>query len=318
MSRNAHNIVIKVGTAVLTGGGRELDVGYMDELVRQIASLYNSNNPASNDGRGHCKPVHRVALVTSGAIRAGMTALGLLELNTIAEQQAAAAIGQGLLMSIYRELFARHEIPVAQVLLTRDDVAVRSRFLNARHTFQKLFEWGALPIVNENDTVAVDEIKFGDNDHLAALVGLIVDADLIIMLSDVDGFYLHPKGRHTRPLDTVTEITPQMREAAEDSKTSLGTGGMVSKLEAAEVAMSCGMPMVIAHGREKDVLLRIVSGEHIGTFFMPARRLRGKKRWLAYAPRARGKIIVNVGAMEQIVHHGKSLLPVGIINIEGS
>ncbi|MFA4028578.1 MAG: hypothetical protein GDYSWBUE_000594 [Candidatus Fervidibacterota bacterium] len=309
--RDVKRIVIKVGTAVLTGGGEELDPDYMASLAEQIVSVIRGAPHRSGYGE-QCKE-RVVTLVSSGAIRAGKSQLGLIDLHAISEKQAAAAVGQVQLMSIYRELFWRYGIHVAQVLLTRDDVAVRTRFLNARNTFQKLFEWGVLPIVNENDTVATEEIKFGDNDQLAALVGLVVDADLIIMLSDVDGFYM-PSGR----LDVVTEITDEMMEAAEGSKSGLGTGGMYSKLQAAQVAMDCGIPLVIAHGRHENVLERVISGEAIGTFFVPRRRLPARKRWLAYAPRTRGKIVVNEGAMMQILHHGKSLLPAGVISVEGN
>lgn len=309
--RDVKRIVIKVGTAVLTGGGEELDPDYMASLAEQIVSVIRGAPHRIGYGE-QCKE-RVVTLVSSGAIRAGKSQLGLIDLHAISEKQAAAAVGQVQLMSIYRELFWRYGIHVAQVLLTRDDVAVRTRFLNARNTFQKLFEWGVLPIVNENDTVATEEIKFGDNDQLAALVGLVVDADLIIMLSDVDGFYM-PSGR----LDVVTEITDEMMEAAEGSKSGLGTGGMYSKLQAAQVAMDCGIPLVIAHGRHENVLERVISGEAIGTFFVPRRRLPARKRWLAYAPRTRGKIVVNEGAMMQILHHGKSLLPAGVISVEGN
>lgn len=309
--RDVKRIVIKVGTAVLTGGGEELDADYMASLVEQIVSVARGAPQRDKVRRRANGKI--VTLVSSGAIRAGKSQLGLIDLHAVSEKQAAAAVGQVQLMSIYRDLFWRHGIHVAQVLLTRDDVAVRSRFLNARNTFQKLFEWGVLPIVNENDTVATEEIKFGDNDQLAALVGLIIDADLIIMLSDVDGFYL-PSGK----VEVVTEITDEMMEAAEESKSGLGTGGMYSKLQAAQVAMDCGIPLVIAHGRHANVLERIIAGEAVGTFFVPKRRLPARKRWLAYAPRARGRIVVNEGAMVQILRHGKSLLPAGVISVEGS
>lgn len=314
--QGVRRIVVKVGTAVLTGGGEELDVDYMASLAEQIASIMNAGCSAALNERERQDGRRLISLVSSGAIRAGMSHLGLVELHAVSEKQAAAAVGQVQLMSIYRELFWKHGVHVAQVLLTRDDVAERSRFLNARNTFQKLFEWGVLPIVNENDTVATDEIKFGDNDQLAALVGLVTDADLIIMLSDVDGFYL-PSDGGMRKIEIVTEITDEMIEAAEGSKSGLGTGGMVSKLQAAQVAMDCGIPLVIAHGRHQNVLESILLGEAAGTFFVPKRRLPARKRWLAYAPRARGRIAVNEGAVRQILHGGKSLLPVGVIAVEG-
>lgn len=293
-------VVVKVGTSTLTGGKETLDIAYITELVCQICQVADEGN--------------RIVLVTSGAIRSGMASLQLKPPLSLAEKQAAAAIGQTLLMHTYRELFAQHGFNVGQVLLTRSDVEDRERFLNAKQTFAQLFRWGAVPIVNENDTVATEEIRFGDNDLLAALTALVVDADLVILLSDVDGLVL--RGGERRILNEVKELTDEIwRSAGKAGR--LGTGGMVSKLQAAEVTMECGIPLVVANGRAPNIVVRVVHGEKIGTRFIPRRTLPARKRWLAFAPRVHGQIIVNEGAKRSILERGTSLLPAGIVGVIG-
>ncbi len=295
-------VVVKVGTSTLTGGKEALDTDYMADLVRQICQ-------AMADG-------YRIVLVTSGAIRSGMMALGLKPPLSLSEKQAAAAIGQSLLMHTYRELFARYGRQVGQVLLTRADVEDRERFRNARQTFQQLFRWSVVPIVNENDTVATDEIRFGDNDLLAALTALVTDAELIILLSDVPGFFLKPLKGPAQLLREVRELTEEIWQSA-GKASRLGTGGMVSKLKAAEVTMTCGIPLVLANGREPNILLRVLQGEPVGTRFLPYRHLPARKRWLAFAPRVQGNLWVNEGAKQHIITHGSSLLPAGILQVQG-
>ncbi len=300
-------VVVKVGTSTLTGGEETLDIAYMGDLVRQICQVADEGNP--------------IVLVTSGAIRSGMAALQLKPPLSLSEKQAAAAIGQSLLMHTYRELFAQYRRNIGQVLLTRADVEDRERFLNAKQTFAQLFRWGAVPIVNENDTVATEEIRFGDNDLLAALTALVVDADLVLLLSDVDGFVLRGAGRGTRDeerrtLREVRELTDEIWQSAGKAG-RLGTGGMMSKLQAAEVTMDCGIPLILANGRTPNIVVRIVFGEPIGTKFVPRRTLPARKRWLAFAPRVHGQIVVNEGAKRHIVEHGSSLLPAGIIGVIG-
>ncbi len=295
-------IVVKVGTSTLTGGKESLDIDYMADLVKQLCQVADEGN--------------RVVLVTSGAIRSGMAALNLKPMLSLAEKQAAAAVGQSLLMHTYRELFARYGHYVGQVLLTRADVEDRERFRNARRTFQQLFRWSVIPIVNENDTVSTEEIQFGDNDMLAALTALVTDADMVILLSDVDGFFIKPQKGEPYLVSEIRELDETIwRSAGKSGK--FGTGGMVSKLQAAEVLMNCGILTILANGRTQDVVLRIVKGEQLGTRFMPKRFLPARKRWLAFVPRVRGQIIVNEGAKRSIIAEGKSLLPAGILGVAG-
>ncbi len=295
-------VVVKVGTATLTGGKETLDTDYMADLVRQICQ-------AAAEG-------FRMVLVTSGAIRSGIAALNLKPPLSLSEKQAAAAVGQSLLMHTYRELFARYGRQVGQVLLTRADVEDRERFRNAKQTFQQLFRWSVIPIVNENDTVATEEIRFGDNDILAALTALVTDADLVILLSDVDGFYFKPPKGAPRLLREVQALTDEIWQSAGKAG-RLGTGGMVSKLQAAEITMNCGIPLVLANGRTPNVIVRLLRGEPLGTRFVPLRSLPARKRWLAFVPRVHGQIVVNEGAKQHIVQHGSSLLPAGIMAVQG-
>lgn len=298
--KDPKTLVVKVGTSTLTGSTDQLDESYMESLASDLC--------AQADAGRH------VVLVTSGAIRFGSIALKRSNLRGIQEKQAAAAVGQGLLMQAYRKLFARSGRDVGQVLLTRADVEERARFVNARNTFRKLFSFGVVPIVNENDTVAVDEIRVGDNDTLAALVSLVVDADLLLMLSDVEGF--HPS-RGAEPLGMVERLTPEIWAAAGGAGRGGGVGGMRSKLEAANICMSCGIPMIIANGRRLGVMESVVRGNAVGTLFMSCRRLRGRKRWLAFAPKSRGSIRINDGARGSIIKRGTSLLPIGVLSADG-
>lgn len=279
----------------------------IDRLVRQLVD-------AVNQGK-------ELVLVTSGAIGAGMSRLGLKERpRSVPGQQAVAAVGQGLLMQVYEKLFAEYGHVVAQVLLTREDLQNRRRYLNSRNTLLKLFEYGAIPIVNENDTVAVDEIRFGDNDTLSALVASLIDADLLVILSDVDGLYSgNPQtDPHARRLDVVREVTPELWKAAQGPGSALGTGGMVTKLEAARIAMASGCAMVVAHGAEEEVLLKILAGERVGTLFLPRERMTGRKRWIAFLQQPRGVLSVDEGAGRALTREGKSLLPIGIVKVEGT
>ncbi len=297
-------LVVKAGTSILTGGTDRLDIPYMADLVGQICQLWDQGN--------------RVVLVTSGAIRSGIGALGLKEPLSLAEKQAAASVGQGLLMATYRELFGRLGKQVGQVLLTRADVEDRQSFLNARRTFQQLFRWSVVPIVNENDTVATEEIRWGDNDILAALTALATDADLLLLLSDVHGFYVRKPIRGEKPsfLEEVREITDDLWARA-GSGGPLGSGGMLTKLQSAAIMMDCGIETVVANGRAANVLIRIASGERLGTRFVPIRRLPARKRWIAFVPRVAGQIVVNEGARRSLIERGTSLLPAGVVSCSG-
>jgi glutamate 5-kinase len=300
-------VVVKIGSSSVTGTGGEPDAGRLGDLAGQVAAL-------KSDGI-------EVLLVSSGAIAAGVGRLGLDgRPSTIPEKQACAAVGQGIIMQVYEKLFSGHGLIAGQVLLTRGDLADRSRFLNARNTLHTLLHLGVVPVINENDTVAVEEINFGDNDFLSALVAGLVDADLLCLLTDIDGLYsADPRvDPGARLIPTVTTVTPELELAAGGPGTARGSGGMASKLAAARVAMQCGTAAVVARAGERDVLPRILAGEELGTFFCPgATRLEHRKRWIAHGAPVAGRVEVDDGAVRALVRGGKSLLPSGVLGVEG-
>lgn len=299
-------LVVKVGSSSLIYKNGKPNISRMEYLARELSDLRN---------RGM-----EVILVTSGAQGVGLNRLGFsVRPKNMPEKQAVAAVGQGMLMHIYEKLFAEYGVIVGQVLLTKEDFADRSRFLNARNTLYALLGLGVIPIINENDTVAVDEIRLGDNDNLAALVGGLVDADVLILLSDVDGLFSgDPRYvKDARLITDVREISEEMEGAAGGSGSSVGTGGMVTKLQAARIAMHSGVVMVLANASEKDVVRRIVAGEEIGTVFWPQLKLVNKKRWIAYGSSVQGRIFIDGGAAGALLRSGKSLLPSGITRVEG-
>lgn len=302
-----NRIVVKVGTSSLTYGTGKLNITQMERLVRELADLHN---------RGK-----EILLVSSGSIGAGWGKLGFsARPKTIPEKQAAAAVGQGILLHMYEKLFAEYGITVGQVLLTREDFTDRRRFLNARNTLHTLLRFGVVPVINENDTVSVDEIRVGDNDTLSALVAGAVDAGLLLVLSDTDGFYTADprENKDARLIESITEITPEIEKNAGGAGTKVGTGGMASKLQAARITMHSGLPMVIAGAFKKDIVRRVIAGEPVGTVFWPTVKLENKKRWIAYGSSVRGKIHVDAGAARAILVKGKSLLPSGVTRVEGS
>jgi glutamate 5-kinase len=298
-------VVIKIGTTVLTKPSGVINEVTIERIVDDVAELLNLGAEA--------------IIVTSGAIGAG---LGRLKLQgrTIREKQALASIGQSHLMGIYDKFFRKHNRLVAQVLLTSDDLAQRQRYLNARNTLLTLLSLDVVPVVNENDTVAVEEIKFGDNDRLSALVASKVEADQLIILTDVEGFFSadpHAESK-VKLIKEVEEITPELEEKASGSGTLRGTGGMVTKLEAAKIATASGITMYIANGNREGVLKKIWNGENPGTKFLPAKeRIVSRKRWIAFDTRIEGKIAVDEGAKDALLRRGKSLLPSGISLVEG-
>jgi glutamate 5-kinase len=323
-------IVVKVGTSTLTDSRGGIDRAFVADLAAQLAN----ERHAGKD----------VVLVTSGAIRAGRERLEAgkggreegrkvgasstgvqgggsassisLHPSSLPYKQAAAAVGQGLLMHTYTEAFAWRSVEVAQVLLTRDDLADRRRFLNARNTLKALLALGVVPVINENDTVAVEEIKFGDNDQLAAHVAVLIEADLLIILSDVEGLFESVDAGDV--IRTVSRIDSSIEALAGGSASGVGTGGMRTKIEAARIATASGIRTVIASGRRERVIADVVSGEEIGTTFLPqSGRLRGRKRWIAAGSRPRGSVTINRGAAEKIVAESVSLLPVGIVEVCG-
>jgi glutamate 5-kinase len=263
----------------------------------------------------------QVVLVTSGAIVTGIARLALGERpRSIPEKQAAAAVGQSALMWEYDAAFKRHGIAVGQVLLTAQDIADRSRYLNARNALTTLLALGVLPIVNENDTVAVEEIKVGDNDNLSAHVAALIDADLLVLLTDVEGLYTADPARdpNARKLDTVEAVTDDIRQLAWNRAAGTSVGGMATKLEAAQKAVASGVPMVIARGTDQGVLARVLGGEPVGTYFAPrADRLQARKRWIAFAVPPTGRLAVDAGARRALADEGKSLLPSGLVEVEG-
>lgn len=304
----AKRIVVKVGTSSLVYENGKLNFRAFELLARQLADLKNS-------GR-------QVVLVSSGAVAAGMGKLSLWQKpSEISKRQALAAIGQGFLMQVYEKFFAEYGVNVAQVLLTKGDISQRERYLNAGNTFRALFEYDILPIVNENDTTSLSELKVGDNDTLAALTSCLVEADLLVLLSDIDGLYTaDPRQNPTaRRISLVEEITAEIQNMALGSGGDLGTGGMKTKLIAAEIVNSCGIPMVLANGGTPEILFSVTEGKDVGTVFAPNHKvLLGKKGWLAYGADSRGKIWIDDGARKALVEKGGSLLPSGIRKVEGS
>jgi glutamate 5-kinase len=303
---NAKIILIKVGSAVLTGSDG-LDLKIIDSLVSDMFNL--------------AKNGYSIVLVTSGAIVSGKHRMNITgNLKSIPEKQAAAAIGQGRLMRAYTKSFEKKGLYVAQILLTLSDVTDRQRYLNIRNTLSTLMEWGAIPIINENDTVAVDEIKFGDNDNLAAMIANIIEADLFINLTSIDGLYdCNPTiSKKAKLIRVVNEISEDIEVAATGETSSAGTGGMKSKIQAAKKVTAIGIPCIIAPGKKKNVLTEIMAGTEIGTLFLPmADRLNSKKYWIAFTLRTRGKLTIDEGAKKALLEKGKSLLPSGIVDVEG-
>ncbi|MCS6776612.1 MAG: glutamate 5-kinase [Chloroherpetonaceae bacterium] len=306
-ARRASRLVIKVGTSTLTDAQGRIDRAFIADLTAQLAALRLQGSD--------------VVFVSSGAIRAGRELLPSRTPDTLPYKQAAAAIGQGRLMHLYTEAFAWRNVPCAQVLLTREDLADRRRFLNARNTLQTLLALGVVPVINENDTVSVDEIKFGDNDTLAALVATLVEADLLLILSDVEGLYDRPpQDPEARLIPLVPRVDRAVLQRAGGSVSGMGTGGMRTKVEAARIATGAGIRTVIARGRRERVVLDVVAGHPIGTTFLPctSTRLPARKRWIAHGLRPRGLITVNAGAAEKLRRNGVSLLAVGITHVAGT
>ena len=299
-------ILIKIGSAVLTGS-EGLDLKIIDALVQEMCDLTR---------RGFS-----IVLVTSGAIASGKHRLNITgKLKSIPEKQAAAAVGQGRLMRIYSKAFEKNNLFVAQILLTLSDLTDRQRYINIRNTLSTLMEWHVTPIINENDSVAEDEIKFGDNDNLAAMIANIVEADLFINLTATDGLYdCNPsESKKAKLIPLVCEITDEIEGMATSETSSVGTGGMKSKIIAAKKVTSIGIPCIIAPGKKKKVLSDIMAGKEVGTLFLPqTSRLNSKKYWIANTLRPRGRLIIDDGAKKALLDKGKSLLPSGITAVEG-
>jgi glutamate 5-kinase len=302
-------VVIKVGSAVLTSSGGGLDQKRIEQLAKEIVSIMEERR--------------EVVLVSSGAIAAGLAKLGLKKSKgmPLPLKQAAAAVGQSGLMWMYEKTFGAHGKKVAQVLLTREDLSNRSRFLNARNTLHTLLEYGVIPIINENDTVAVDEIKFGDNDNLSGMVVQLTDADLLVILSDIDGLYTADPRVHAdaRFIPLVEKITAEMERGAGDALSGVGTGGMRSKIMAAKKVGAYGVPMVILNGKRPGMIAALFDGREAGTLFLPRlEKMDSRKHWIAYTAASKGGIVVDDGGRDALVNKGKSLLPGGVVSVEGT
>ena len=300
-------LVVKVGSGLVTTPGAGPD-------RRRITALADELAAARADTRD-------VVLVTSGAIATGMARLALPQRpRSIPEKQAAAAVGQSALMRYYEAAFKRHGLAVGQVLLTAQDIGDRARYLNARNTLLSLLRFGVVPIVNENDTVAVEEIKVGDNDNLSALVASLIEADLLVLLTDVDGLYTANPAVDSaaRKLDTVDAVTDEIVRLVWDGAGTGSVGGMATKLQAAQKAAAAGVPMIIANGRADRPLGRLLRGEPLGTYFAPkSDRLGARKRWIGFAVPPQGRLTVDAGAVRALTLGGKSLLPSGVVEVEG-
>ena len=298
--------VIKVGTGVLTHD-QGLNATVIRRLAREVSMLMDQ-------GR-------QVILVSSGAIASGMKKVGMAERpSDIPHKQAVAAIGQSRLMLEYEKSFARYQKKAAQILLTRDDLCNRRRYLNARNTINVLLDWKIVPIVNENDTVVVEELKFGDNDNLSAMITHLMDAQILINLTDIDGFYDKDPRDHKDALliPLVSRIDRAMERASCDIPGAFGMGGMSSKIQTAKKVTTSGIPMVIASGLKANILKRLFEGRDVGTLFLPRREKMGSRKcWIAFTLKEKGTIRVDSGAAKAIRKQGRSLLPIGIVDVEG-
>jgi glutamate 5-kinase len=304
-------IVVKVGTSGITTSEGNLDEEEMQKLTSQIAAATKQGD--------------KVVLVTSGAVAAGIAELGIPpKPNDVVFQQAAAATGQSVLMAKYRELFKEHGLKVAQILLTAEDLSNRASYVHTCNVLRMLLKTGVIPIINENDVTSVDELRrtegykvnFSDNDILSVLVASAISADMTIILSDVDGLYTaDPQEPGAQLIKKVEDITPELKSSL-NGKSKLGRGGIQSKIKAAEIATSCGIPVVIANSRRENVLLDILASKDVGTFFKPQNPMSAVKRWIAYGAAVKGQIHVNEGAKKAIIE-GSSLLPVGITRVVG-
>jgi glutamate 5-kinase len=303
--KEARRLVVKLGTGILTDSRKQPDLAQMEQLVAQVAARRQAGI--------------EIVLVSSGAVGAGMGVLGFEKRPTsLDELQACAAVGQSRLMATYERLFAQNGLTAAQVLLTHDDLEHHDRHLNARNTLVTLLRRGVVPIINENDAVSVTELRFGDNDTLSALVACLLPADLLVMLTSVDGLIAQHGTPHARLIPMVERIDETIKQMAGGTDSATAIGGMATKVEAARTAVRAGIPVVIASGRKPGVLARVANGEEEGTVFVPREnKLKGRKRWIAFFHHPKGTLFVDDGAKGALREKNKSLLPVGIKRCEG-
>lgn len=308
VTATAHILVVKVGTRVLTHADGRLNEDRIASLAEDIAAVYDAG--------------HRVVLVSSGAVGAGLGLLGLKQRPTdLAKLQAVAAVGQTNLIETYDRTFRKYGRRAAQVLLTADDLSHRVRYLNVRNTLLSLLEFNAIPVINENDTVAVDELMtaFGDNDRLAALVANLLRAPLLLILSDVDGLYDgDPREPASRVIPTIDRLNDAVRNLVRDRLTGLSKGGMASKLEAARIVTMAGENVIIASGRQPEILRRVLAGEPLGTLFLAqGHAVSPWKRWIGFSARPAGRLLLDAGAVRAVAEQGRSLLAIGVVATEG-
>jgi glutamate 5-kinase len=298
-------IVVKLGTGVLTDDRKQIDPAQLEQIVAQVAALRQAGK--------------EVVVVTSGAVGAGMGALGFgARPNDLAEKQACAAVGQSRLMSTYEKLFARNNLVVAQVLLTHADLEHHERHLNARNTLVTLLRHGVVPIINENDAVSFTEIKVGDNDTLSALVAALLPADLLVILTTVAGVIENFGQTDCKTISVIEQIDAELEKMAGGTTSATAVGGMATKIQAAKIVVRSGIPLVIASGHQPDALARILAGENEGTLFVAQEgKLRGRKRWIAFFHHPKGALFVDDGAKTALRTAGKSLLPPGVLRCEG-
>jgi glutamate 5-kinase len=305
--KTVKRVVIKIGSRVLTDPEGALDMAVISRICDEIAQLRQQGL--------------EVVVVSSGAIAAGRSELGLTHKpRTIPHKQAAAAVGQTRLMEAYQTSFSPHKLKTAQVLLTSEDLGSRQRFLNARATIDALLGFGIIPIINENDTVVVDEIKFGDNDNLSALVTNVTEAHLLLILTDIEGFYSADPNNHpdAKLIPLVKVITRDVERAAGGSGSNIGTGGMATKVAAARKAGKNGVATIMVSGKRSGIIVAALQGDEVGTLFMPSGvGLNRRKHWIAYTLKPVGKISVDDGARNALLKGGKSLLPSGVVHVEG-
>jgi glutamate 5-kinase len=303
--KNASRIVVKLGTGVLTDSRKQLDPAQVEQLVAQVAAQR--------------RPGREIVIVTSGAVGAGMGALGYEKRpGNLAELQACAAVGQSRLMATYEKLFSRFGLTVAQVLLTHDDLQHHERHLNARNTLVTLLSRGVVPIINENDAVSFTELKFGDNDRLSALAACLLPADLLVILTTVDGVIENFGRANPKTISIIEQVDERIEQLAGGTKSATAVGGMASKIQAAKIVARAGIPLIVASGRKKNVLAAILAGDDEGTLFVPQpTRLTGRKRWIAFFHHPQGALFVDEGAKKALREKGKSLLPPGVARCEG-
>ncbi len=303
---HAKRIVVKLGSNVITAkNGLNLEV--IKTISDQISDLMRQGI--------------EVILVSSGAMAAGMRKMNMVRRpDEIPKRQAISAIGQSGVMNAYEKCFAAHGIKTAQILLTGDDLTNRKRYLNSRNTLHTLIDWKIVPIINENDTIMVEEIKLGDNDNLAAMITLLMDADFLFILTDIDGLYDKDPRQFAdaRLIPKVKQLKKEIEDFASNIPGALGTGGMLSKIQAAQKVTSAGIPMIVARGNAENVLLKLFDGQSLGTYFVPKEgKMASRKCWIAHTLAPKGSIIVDEGAVRAVRQHGKSLLPIGVVAVDG-